>query len=92
MDAYTGVKVAWVCSPLTHGRFRAFVVLKGAGFAPGTPSAKRSVGITAVSVAATTGAMIDGVWLRQALTPLTAPDRAAAVRMIERVIDAEIAP
>ncbi|MAP18963.1 MAG: transcriptional regulator BetI [Aurantimonas sp.] len=48
--------------------------------------------VAAVSVAATTGAMIDGVWLRQALTPLTAPDRAAAVRMIERVIDAEIAP
>ena len=44
VDAYKGVKVAWVCSPATHGRFRAFVVLKGAGFAPGTPSAKRSVG------------------------------------------------
>ncbi|MEP0509820.1 MAG: transcriptional regulator BetI, partial [Aurantimonas coralicida] len=48
--------------------------------------------VAAVSVAAAAGAMIDGVWLRQALTPLTAPDRAAAVRMIERVIDAEIAP
>ena len=44
VDAYKGVKVAWVCSPPTHGRFKsAFVVLKGAGFAPGTPG-KRSVG------------------------------------------------
>ena len=44
----------------------------------------------AIPVAAATGAMIDGVWLRQALTPLTAPDGPAAVRMVECYIDAEI--
>ncbi|MCO6406121.1 MAG: transcriptional regulator BetI [Aurantimonas endophytica] len=41
-------------------------------------------------VAAAAGAMIDGVWLRQALTPLTAPDGATAIAMVERYIDAEM--
>ena len=45
----------------------------------------------AVSIAAAAGAMIDGVWLRQALTPLTAPDRTAATAMLERYVDAELA-
>ena len=44
----------------------------------------------AVSIAAAAGAMIDGVWLRQALTPLTAPDRIAATAMLERYVDAEL--
>ena len=46
----------------------------------------------APAVAAATGAMIDGVWLRQALTPLTAPDPEAAAALVERYIDAEITP
>jgi TetR/AcrR family transcriptional repressor of bet genes len=41
-------------------------------------------------VAAAAGAMIDGVWLRQALTPLAAPDGATAIAMVERYIDAEL--
>ena len=45
----------------------------------------------AVSIAAAAGAMIDGVWLRQALTPLTAPDPQAAIVMLERFVDAELA-
>ena len=44
----------------------------------------------AVSIAAAAGAMIDGVWLRQALTPLTAPDRLAATAMLERFVTAEL--
>ena len=44
----------------------------------------------AVTTAAAAGAMIDGVWLRQALTPLTAPDRIAATAMLERFVDAEL--
>jgi TetR/AcrR family transcriptional repressor of bet genes len=46
----------------------------------------------ALRIAGAAGAMIDGVWLRQALTPLTQPDPRAAAAMIERFIDAEIAP
>ncbi|MCQ0988015.1 choline-binding transcriptional repressor BetI [Jiella marina] len=41
-------------------------------------------------IAAGAGAMIDGVWLRQALTPLTQPNPETAARMVERFIDAEI--
>ncbi|MCB8840832.1 transcriptional regulator BetI [Aurantimonas sp. VKM B-3413] len=44
----------------------------------------------AARIAAAAGAMIDGVWLRQALTPLTRPDPKAAAAMIERYIEAEI--
>ncbi|NDW02866.1 choline-binding transcriptional repressor BetI [Jiella pacifica] len=44
----------------------------------------------AARVAAATGAMIDGVWLRQALTPLTLPDPKGAAEMVERFIDAEL--
>ncbi|WP_102959510.1 choline-binding transcriptional repressor BetI [Mangrovicella endophytica] len=42
-------------------------------------------------IAAAAGAMIDGVWLRQALTPKHAPDAAAAIGAVERFVDAEIA-
>lgn len=41
-------------------------------------------------IAAAAGAMIDGVWLRQALTPLTQPDPQGAADMVERFIDAEL--
>lgn len=41
-------------------------------------------------IAAAAGAMIDGVWLRQALTPRHGPGGAAAIGLIERFIDAEI--
>ena len=41
-------------------------------------------------IAAAAGAMIDGVWLRQALTPLTQPDPKGAAEMVERFIDAEL--
>lgn len=41
-------------------------------------------------IAAGAGAMIDGVWLRQALTPLIQPNPDAAAEMVERFIDAEI--
>ena len=34
--------------------------------------------------------MIDGVWLRQALTPLTQPDPSSAAAMVGRFIDAEL--
>lgn len=44
----------------------------------------------AVTIAAAAGAMIDGVWLRQALTPLTAPDAKAAIAMIERFVQSEL--
>ena len=44
----------------------------------------------AVRIAAGAGAMIDGVWLRQALTPLIQPDPDSAARMVERYIDAEL--
>ncbi|MBO0661685.1 transcriptional regulator BetI [Jiella sp. MQZ9-1] len=41
-------------------------------------------------IAAGAGAMIDGVWLRQALTPVTEPDPDSATAMVERFIDAEL--
>lgn len=41
-------------------------------------------------IAAAAGAMIDGVWLRQALTPLIQPDPKSAADMVERYIDAEL--
>ncbi|MCE7029317.1 transcriptional regulator BetI [Jiella avicenniae] len=44
----------------------------------------------AARIAAAAGAMIDGVWLRQALTPLTRPDPRGAAEMVERFIDAEL--
>lgn len=44
----------------------------------------------ALRIAAGAGAMIDGVWLRQALTPLTQPDPSSAAAMVGRFIDAEL--
>ena len=44
----------------------------------------------ATRIAAGAGAMIDGVWLRQALTPLIQPDPKGAADMVERYIDAEL--
>ncbi|MCW4115078.1 transcriptional regulator BetI [Aurantimonas sp. MSK8Z-1] len=41
-------------------------------------------------IAAAAGAMIDGVWLRQALTNSRGPDREAAIAALERFIDGEI--
>ncbi|MBO0905173.1 transcriptional regulator BetI [Jiella sp. MQZ13P-4] len=46
----------------------------------------------AARIAAAAGAMIDGVWLRQALTPLSRPDPVGAAAMVEHFIEAELKP